>query len=77
MEKKKYIHPVIKRIKLDPEQAILVACKVGGVFMSTASIGSIQGCAFIGEGSIVCDDGNRGAASAYNLAGSPADAAPS
>lgn len=32
--KKKYTSPVITRIKLDPSQAILQACKTGGAYMT-------------------------------------------
>ena len=31
--KKRYKHPVITVVKLDPEQVILVACQGGGAFM--------------------------------------------
>ena len=32
MRKKRYKHPVITVVKLDPEQALLVACKVDGAY---------------------------------------------
>ena len=32
--KKKYIQPVVTRVKLDPEQAILQACAVAAIFMN-------------------------------------------
>ena len=32
MRKKRYKHPVITLVKLDPEQAILAACQVGGLY---------------------------------------------
>ena len=36
--KKRYKHPVITMLKLDPEQALLVACMVGGgYFLNTTS----------------------------------------
>ena len=32
VKKKRYKHPVITVVKLDPEQALLVACKSGGAY---------------------------------------------
>ena len=32
---KNYTKPIVKSIKLDPKQAILHACKTGGLFLST------------------------------------------
>lgn len=36
--KKKYIKPVITRVKLDPEQAILQACIIGGIYFAGGAV---------------------------------------
>ena len=59
---KKYIEPKIKAIALDPEQAIIQACQIGGEYfvggtfcaggpLTTSSIGT--GCRSLVRGSLV------------------------
>ena len=43
-----YCKPQITRIKLDPQQAVLAACVVGGVYMST--VGTNNHCVPSGTG---------------------------
>jgi len=40
-EKKAYSRPVIVRVKLNPEQAVLSACSTGGASVSSANLGGI------------------------------------
>lgn len=42
--KKKYFQPVIKRIKLDPEQAVLVVCMLNGAYWNTTGATAEDGC---------------------------------
>jgi len=56
-----YIKPVVTRVKLDPEQAILANCKVGGHYMVNATICSYGTTA---GGGHPCNDEVRGQSAA-------------
>jgi len=59
-----YTKPQIFAIKLDPRQAIITQCVVGGGFMSSKFVGDNM-CVGAGAPDIMCDSSVRGAGPAF------------
>ena len=67
-----YTKPHVCIVKLDPEQALLTQCSVGGLFFDGATA-----CVVEGAGAALCWSTVRGRSSLTTKRGSPADAKPS
>jgi hypothetical protein len=71
--KKKYISPKITAVELDPEQAILNVCAVGGMYLTGPN-----SCAFLsGGGMESCGTALRGKQTGTDHGGYSTDQAPS
>ena len=55
---KRYLKPKITLIELDPSQAVLAACKAGGIYMD--NFGSPLVCVYTGTGIWRCANSNKG-----------------
>jgi len=53
IKKKRYKHPVITVVKLDPDQALLVVCRTGGVYF-------ILNSCLHGPGGVICSRTPKG-----------------
>ncbi len=62
--------PVITRIKLDPEQAVLAECLVNGAYYGSISL-SAYSCLAVGtgRGTVICPIPKRGGSTTYAGAG--------